>query len=66
MMYLEEAECETCYSVMFKLFDLVFKSLRSRAHLQLVALVLLITILSPSGILLSPKGHVLFRTNNVT
>lgn len=51
---------------MFKLFDLVFKSLRSSTHLQLVALFLLIIILSPSGILLCPKRRVLFRTNNVT
>lgn len=66
MMRLEEAEQETCCSVVFKLFDLVFKALPSTAHLQLVTLLLLIIILSPSGFLLCPKCHALFRTNNVT
>lgn len=51
---------------MLKLFDLVFEALPSTAHLQLVTLLLLIIILSPSGFLLCPKRHVLFRTNNVT
>lgn len=64
--HLEEAEWETSYSVMLQLSDLDFKSLQSRAHLQLVALLVLIILLSPSGVLLCPKRRVLFRTNNLT
>lgn len=66
MMSLEEVEWEVCYSVMFKLFDLVFKSLRSGAHLRFVVLLLLIIISSPSGVLLCPKRRVLLGMNNVT
>lgn len=64
--HLEEAEWETSYSVMLQLSDLDFKSLQSRAHLQLVALLVLIILLSPSGVFLCPKRRVLFRTNNLT
>lgn len=62
--HLEEAEWETCYSVMMKLFDLVSKFLQSPLHL--VALLLLMIILGPSGVLLCPKHRVLFRTNHLT
>lgn len=60
----EKPAAQSCFDL--RLFDLVFKALPSTDHLQLVTLLLLIIILSPSGFLLCPKHCVLFRTNNVT
>lgn len=60
----EKPAAQSCFDL--RLFDLVFKALLSTDHLQLVTLLLLIIILSPSGFLLCPKHRVLFRTNNVT